>query len=137
MEQVTSIAAWVAKYGPLLSSFELDMNYFGPSKPCLDPRNRAAACAAFGSALQQAAATPQGLHLRSCKLKNVTWHCSASILQQLTVNSLTSLELQLKPVTSRNQNGCMKQLAGLLGVLPQLQQPRKLSLCVWVGSACT
>jgi hypothetical protein len=109
------------------------MNKPSSYKPCLDKSNWAAACAVFGSALQQAAAMPHGLHLRSCKLFNVDWDCN-SILQQLAVNSLTSLELQLNSISRYDLTESANELAGVLVTLPQLLQLRQLSLHVVEGS---
>jgi hypothetical protein len=103
------------------------------SQPGLDHSDWAAATAAFGRALQQAAATPQGLHLHSCKLSNVDWTCT-SILRQLAVNSLTSLELQLIPASNDDLEGCVERLAGVMKALRKLHQLRKLSLQVDEGS---
>lgn len=126
MEQVDHIAAWVAKNSPLLASIELQTNHADSYKACLDPAIRPAAFATLGSALQQAAALPQGLHLRSCKLADVNWDCTA-FLQQLPVNSLTSLELHLSLNSCYDWDACVLRLAGVMAVLQQL---RKLVLQV-------
>lgn len=97
--------------------------------PGLNEAERAAAFAALGKALNQAAATPHSLRLRSCKLEVADWDC-AHILQQLPVNILTSLDLQLDLTGPCDEAECVQRLAGVRAALPHLQQLRELSLAV-------
>lgn len=97
--------------------------------PGLDDMDRAKVFAAVGSALQLAAANSHGLRLHSCTLEAADWDC-ALILQQLPVNTLTSLNLQLELAGTCGEEECVQRLAGVRAALPQLQQLRKLSLTV-------
>jgi hypothetical protein len=72
----------------------------------MDPADRP--FASIAAALQQAAASPQGLHLRSCKLSTVSWDCDV-ILQQLPVNTLTSLDLEFDFTSKYDYYGCLHQ----------------------------
>lgn len=130
LEQAEHIAEWVTKYGSALDSFEWKPRMDGLCKPSLDLATRAAAFAALAAALQQAAASPQGLRLRSCKLASVSWDCDV-ILQQLPVNSLTSLDVSFRfPYIEGDQAACERQLAGVMAALPQMQQLRNLVIDV-------
>jgi hypothetical protein len=96
MELVDINTAWISKNGSMLGSLELLLppptRYQAGLEVAGD--SRAAAEAAIAAALQRAAAAAHGLRLRSFKLRTVNWDGSA-ILQQLPVNSLTSLYLQI------------------------------------------
>jgi hypothetical protein len=130
LQLVHSIAAWVAKYGPLLSSFEWQERYDRPYRLCLKPTERAPAYAAIAAALQQAVASARGLCLRSCKLADVSWDCHTILQQLASVNSLTSLYLSLNFDDGHDIGQCIERLAGVVAVLPQLQQLRKLVLTI-------
>jgi hypothetical protein len=128
-KEVRQLATWIAKHGLLLGSFEMDMRHPTSVISGLDEAGRAAAFAALGNALRLAAATPQGLRLRSCKLEDADWDC-ARILQQLPGHTLTSLDLQLDLTGPHDADECVRRLAGVRAALPQLQQLRKLALKV-------
>ncbi|WIA22908.1 hypothetical protein OEZ86_009844 [Tetradesmus obliquus] len=131
LEQAERTAAWIAKYGSSLSSFEWQPKLDRSRHPSLDQDSRAAAFVALAAALRMAEATPRGLSLCSCKLASVNWDC-AIILQQLPVNTLTSLELSFDFNSTTNSVTSVQQekekLAGVVAALPQLQQLRKLVL---------
>lgn len=135
MEEVERIAAWIGKYGSLLGSFEMELDHPVDGRTDrLNELERAAAFAALGTALMWAEESPHDLRrstlrLRSCKLQTADWDC-ACILQQLPVNTLTSLDLHLDLTGPYNEAECVQRLAGVRAALPQLQQLRKLSLVV-------
>jgi hypothetical protein len=129
MEQVERLAAWIAKYGPLLGSFDMDLPHPLPQYPGLDEAERTAAFTAVGYALVLAAAFPRGLRLRSCKLAVADWD-SARILQQLRVNTLTSLDLDFDFTGPHDTAECVRRLAGVNSALSQLRQLRELSITV-------
>jgi hypothetical protein len=65
----------------------------------------------------------------SAGLADADWDC-ARILQQLPVNTLTSQDLSLDIPGKYVQYDYAQQLAGVMAVLPRLQQLRKLVLMV-------
>jgi hypothetical protein len=130
LKQVERVAAWVAKYGHVLSSIQWHEKDNGVYRSASSPAHRTSAYAAIAAALQQAAATPYGLCLRSCKLANVSWDCHAILQQLASVSSLTSLDLSFKFARARDYDACEQQLAGVIRALPQLQQLRTLVLTI-------
>ncbi|WIA40003.1 hypothetical protein OEZ86_013429 [Tetradesmus obliquus] len=106
-EAAAAFAGWLAKYGRLAGSLELQLlpeGAFSNRGDTASTSQRSATELAIAAALESAAAgssssssssSPGGLCLRSCKLSGAGLDC-ATILQALPGSSLTSLDLQLK-----------------------------------------
>lgn len=120
---------WLAKCACLVDSLELQLSpsVFGCTT-CPSTSQQSATELTYAAALQKAAAAgPDGLRIRSCKLAGVGLE-SAAILQALPGSTLTSLELHLRVPRDEAASGAHALMGRLSKVLPSLQQLHELRL---------